>query len=39
MSETAKLQEAALKLAEQAFAPLSARMTLAVEKFGKPLAV
>jgi phasin family protein len=38
-AETAKLQEAALKLAEASFAPLSARMTLAVEKFGKPLAV
>lgn len=39
MSETAKLQEAALKLAEASFAPISARLTLAVEKFGKPLAV
>lgn len=38
MSETAKLQEATFKLAEQAYAPLTARMTLAVEKFGKPLA-
>ncbi|MFC7478564.1 phasin family protein [Dankookia sp. GCM10030260] len=38
MAEGAKLQEAALKLAETSFAPLSARMTLAVEKFGKPLA-
>ena len=28
-----KLQEAALKLVETSFAPLSARMTLAVEKF------
>jgi phasin family protein len=37
-SETAKLQEAALKLAEASFAPISARMTLAVEKFSKPLA-
>lgn len=38
MSEAAKLQEASFKLAEQAYAPLTARMTLAVEKFGKPLA-
>ena len=38
MSETAKLQEAALKLAEASFAPISARLTLAVEKFSKPLA-
>lgn len=38
MTEGAKLQEAALKLAETSFAPLSARMTLAVEKLAKPLA-
>lgn len=38
MSEAAKLQEATFKLAETAYAPLTARMTLAVEKFGKPLA-
>lgn len=38
MSESAKLHEAALKLAEQSFAPLSARVTLAVEKMGRPLA-
>jgi len=38
MSEAAKLQEASMKLAEQAYAPLTARMTLAAEKFGKPLA-
>jgi phasin family protein len=37
-AESAKLQETALKLAETSFAPLSARMTLAVEKFSKPLA-
>jgi len=37
LAETAKLQEAALKLAETSFAPLSARMTLAVEKFAKPM--
>jgi hypothetical protein len=38
MSEAAKLQEATFKLAETAYAPLTARMNLAVEKFGKPLA-
>ena len=38
VSETTKLQEAALKVAEQSFAPLSARMTLAVEKVGRPIA-
>jgi phasin family protein len=40
ISESAKLQEAALKLAEQSFAPLSARMTLAVEKMSaaRPIA-
>ena len=38
MAETSKLQEAAYRLAEQAGAPLAARMTLAVEKFSKPLA-
>ena len=38
MSEAAKLQEATFKLAETAYAPITARMTLAVEKFGKPLA-
>jgi phasin family protein len=38
MSEATKLQEATFRLAEQAYAPLTARMTLAVEKFGKPLA-
>jgi phasin family protein len=37
-AESAKLQETALKLAETSFAPLSARVTLAVEKFSKPLA-
>ncbi len=37
LAETAKLQEAALKLAETSFAPLSARMTLAVETFSKPM--
>ncbi len=38
-TEAAKLQETALKVAEQSFAPLSARMTLAVEKLARPLAV
>jgi phasin family protein len=38
MGETAKLQEQSLKLAEQAAAPLTARMTLAMEKLAKPLA-
>jgi phasin family protein len=37
-AETAKLQEASLKLIEAAFAPLSARMTLAVETMSKPIA-
>jgi len=37
-SDSAKLQESALKLAETSFAPLTARMTLAVEKMSKPLA-
>lgn len=37
-SEAAKLQETALKVAEQSFAPLSARVTLAVEKLARPLA-
>jgi phasin family protein len=38
MSEAAKLQEATFKLAETAYAPLTARMNLAVEKFTKPIA-
>ena len=38
VAESAKLGESALKLAEQSFAPLSARVTLAVEKFSRPLA-
>ena len=37
VSETTKLQEAALKVAEQSFAPLSARVTVAVEKMGRPI--
>ena len=35
VAETGKLSDASLKLAEQALAPLTARVTLAAEKFGK----
>jgi phasin family protein len=35
MNETGKLTDASLKLAEQAAAPITARVTLAVEKFGR----
>jgi phasin family protein len=35
ISESSKLTDATVKLAEQAFAPLSARFTLAAEKFTK----
>jgi phasin family protein len=38
MSEATKLQEATFRLAEQASAPITARVTLAVEKMAKPLA-
>ncbi len=38
IGETTKLQETALKVVEQTFAPLSARMTLAAEKIGRPTA-
>ena len=38
INDTTKLQETALKVAEQTFAPLSARMTLAAEKFSRPTA-
>jgi phasin family protein len=38
VAESAKMQEAVFKLTEQAVAPISARMTAAMEKFGKPLA-
>ncbi len=38
VSETTKLQETALKVVEQSFAPLSARMTLAAEKMSRPTA-
>ncbi len=36
VAETGKLTDASLKLAEQTMAPLTARVTLAVEKFGRP---
>jgi len=35
MAESGKLTDASLKLTEQALAPLTARVSLAVEKFGK----
>jgi hypothetical protein len=35
MTESNKLTDATVKLAEQAIAPLTARMTLAAETFGK----
>lgn len=38
LSEGAKLQEASLKLVETTMAPITARMTLAVEKVSKPIA-
>lgn len=38
MADAAKLQEASIKLAEAAVEPISARMTLAMEKMTKPLA-
>ena len=38
VAESAKFQEAVFKLAEQAVAPISARVTVAMEKMGKPLA-
>lgn len=38
ISDTTKLQETALKVAEQSFAPLSARATVAAEKMSRPLA-
>jgi phasin family protein len=38
MNDTVKLQEAAIKVAEQSFAPLTARMTVAMEKVATPLA-
>ena len=38
VAESAKMQEAVFKLTEQAVAPISARMTVAMEKMAKPLA-
>jgi hypothetical protein len=35
MNESGKITEASVKLAEQAMAPITARVTLAVEKFGR----
>ncbi|WP_459675385.1 phasin family protein [Acidisoma sp. 7E03] len=35
MSESSKYTDASFKLAEQAIAPISSRMTMVVEKFGK----
>lgn len=35
VTETNRVTDASVKLAEQAMAPLTARMTIAVEKFGK----
>jgi len=35
MAETGKLTDASMKLAEQAMAPITARVTLAAEKFGR----
>jgi phasin family protein len=37
LADSGKLTEATMKLAEQAFAPLAQRMTLAAEKFAKPV--
>jgi phasin family protein len=36
VAEATRLNEAAFKLAEQSSAPIAARMTLAMEKFGRP---
>ena len=38
MAETAKLQEASLRLAEQVATPVTQRVTLAMERAAKPLA-
>lgn len=38
VAESAKMQEAVFKLTEQAVAPISARVTVAMEKMAKPLA-
>jgi phasin family protein len=37
VTESSKYTDASFKLAEQAMAPISSRMTLAVEKFSKPV--
>ncbi len=37
ISESGKLTDASFKLTEQALAPITARVTLAVEKFAKPV--
>jgi len=37
VADTGKLTDASLKLAEQTLAPITARVTLAVEKFGRPV--
>ena len=39
MGETARLQEAGYRLAEQTTAPITQRVTLAMERAGKPLAL
>ncbi|MBL6458450.1 phasin family protein [Belnapia sp. T6] len=39
LADTTKLQEASLKLAEATFAPITARVQIAVETMSKPLAV
>ena len=39
VAETGKLTDASMKLAEQAIAPITARITLATEKFGKTATV
>jgi phasin family protein len=35
VSQTSKLTDSSMKLSEQAFAPISARLSLAAEKFGR----
>ena len=35
MSQTGQLADSSMKLSEQAFAPLTARMSLAAEKFSR----
>lgn len=37
LTESGKLTDASFKLAEQAMAPITARVTMAVEKFAKPV--